>query len=349
MPLHGALLGLLAAALFGASAPVAKLMLPNAGPLMLAGLLYLGAGIGLTIFRVAARRARVSSEVREARLVRGDLPLLAGIVIAGGIAGPVLMLLGLSRLSGLASSLLLNLEGPFTILIAVIAFGEHLGAREAVGVAAILIGAALLGVGPGELSGDLRGALYIAGACASWGLDNNLTQRLSIRNPAAVVQVKTLGAGTLTLSLAIAIGQPLPAGGILVGALVLGSLSYGLSILLDTYALRILGAAREAAFFATAPFVGAMIAIPLLGDRPGPIDLGATVAMIVGLAILLRAKHSHAHTHEPIEHEHLHVHDAHHQHAHDETGHEPHSHRHRHEPITHEHPHVPDVHHRHSH
>jgi drug/metabolite transporter (DMT)-like permease len=342
---------LLGAALFGASAPISKLLLPGFGPLALAGLLYAGAGAGLTLFRVIARCAKARSESREAALSRRDWPLLVGITLAGGVVGPVLMLTGLERLSGVASSLLLNLEGPFTILIAVMVFSEHLGRREAGGVFAILAGGALIGFRPAEVSGDWIGALSIAGACASWGIDNNLTQRLSVRNPTAVVQVKTLGAGVLTLTIAVASGQKFPGTMLVGGALLLGSLSYGLSIVLDTYALRILGAAREAAFFATAPFVGALIAIPLLHERPTGVDGMATLAMIGGIAMLLGARHEHLHTHEALEHAHLHVHDEHHQHAHEGGGEvvEPHSHPHRHGEITHAHPHVSDVHHRHSH
>ena len=202
------------------------------------------------------------------------------------------------------------------------------------------------------MGGDALGALLIAAACLGWGLDNNLSQRVSLKDPQQVVLIKTLGAGTASLLLAGALGHARPAPATLLPALLLGAASYGASLVFDMYALRLLGAAREAAFFATAPFIGALLALPVLGEAPGLAELGAGVLMVGGVFLLLRERHSHAHTHEPLEHEHLHVHDDHHQHSHEGLPHpitEPHAHRHKHAPITHDHPHVPDVHHRHKH
>ena len=189
----------------------------------------------------------------------------------------------------------------------------------------------------------------LAGACLSWALDNNLTQRLSLKDPVAVVRLKALGAGGCMLVLALLRNPQLPAAAVLAGALALGAASYGLSILLDMYALRLLGAAREAALFATAPFVGALAALPLLGERLRAVDVAAGALMAVGVVLLLRERHGHLHTHAPLEHEHLHVHDAHHAHAHEGPVTEPHSHPHRHVALTHDHPHVSDLHHRHRH
>ena len=344
---RGALLGLLAAALFGASAPVCKRLLPDTGPILLAGLLYLGAGLGLSLYRALAPGA--ADPAREAALRRADAWPLAGIVVAGGLVGPVLMLFGLWRMSALSGSLLLNLEAPFTILLAVGLFGEHLGRRAGLGAALVVGGGVLLAVRPGELRGDALGALAIAGACLAWALDNNLTQRLSLRSPVLVVRIKTLSAGAGSLALALALGHRLPSAGVVLAALLVGSLSYGASILLDAHALRLLGAAREAAFFATAPFLGALLSIPLLGDRLGAVDVAAGLLMAAGVVALLREHHSHEHTHDHIEHEHAHVHDEHHRHDHDGPVTEPHSHPHRHEPLTHAHPHAPDLHHRHRH
>lgn len=347
----GALLGLSAAALFGVSAPMAKLLLPSSTPLVLASLLYLGGGLGLTCLE-ALRRLRPSGVAgSEARLGRRDVPLLLGVIACGGVLGPVLMLVGLQRLSGVSASLLLNLEGPFTILLALLVFGEHLGRAGALAAGFVMAGAAVLGFQEGDLHGDVLGVLSLAGACLAWAVDNNLTQRLSLKDPVALVRTKALGSGTCTLILAWLTGQPFPSGTVLGAALVLGFASYGLSIVLDAYALRLLGAAREAAYFATAPFVGALVAVPLLGERLRPLDLLAGMLMAAGVVLLLRERHGHVHTHAAIEHEHLHVHDAHHQHAHpsgtDFT--EPHSHPHRHAPVTHDHPHVSDLHHRHKH
>lgn len=344
---RGALLGIAAAALFGLSAPVSKLLLADISPQMLAALLYLGAGAGLLL--VPGRRL---SRGKEAPLRRGDLPLLAGIALTGGMIGPVLMLHGLSRVSGMAGSLLLNLEAPFTMLIALIFFGEYLDRREAIAAMLIVLGAATLTIERAVPSrATLLGVLLLAGACAAWGIDNNLTQKLSLKNPVALVRIKTLSAGSANLVIAFAFGQHIPAARLLTVALLLGFVSYGVSILLDAYALRYLGAAREAAFFATAPFFGAALTIPLLGESLTLARLAAAVLMIAGVVLLLRARHSHAHAHESTEHEHMHVHDEHHQHQHlrsDPPG-ERHSHVHRHEPLTHEHPHVSDLDHRHQH
>lgn len=343
--MRGAACGLGAAALFGVSAPLAKKLLPATGPLMLAALLYLGAGAGLVLAALLKSRG----QPEEARLRRTDVPALLGIIVAGGVVGPILMLYGLARVSGVAGALLLNLEAPFTILVAVSLFREHLGRRGVAAAVLIVAGAAVLGYRPGELHADWRGVLCIAGACLSWALDNNLTQRLSLRDPLVVVRIKALGAGACTLAIAVLFGERLPATSAVAPALVVGALSYGLSIVLDMYALRLLGAAREAALFATAPFLGAAAAVPLLGESLRVPDLSAMVLMALGVALLVTERHSHVHTHEELEHDHLHVHDEHHQHEHDGPFTEPHSHMHRHATLTHDHPHVPDVHHRHRH
>ncbi len=349
--MSGAVSGLLAAALFGASAPLAKVLLPGTSPLVLAGLLYLAAALVLSIY--AALRP---AGPREAGLRRADALPLAGVVVLGGGLGPVLMLIGLERTSGVVGSLMLNLEAPCTMLLAVTLFGEHLGRREALAAAAIVGGAAVLGLGPsgeeGRAAGgaDPVGLACLAGACLSWGVDNNLCQRLSLRDPIAVVRVKTAAAGAGNLALALLLGHGLPAPEILAGAAVVGATGYGLSLVLDMKALRLLGAAREAAYFATAPFLGAALSIPLLGERPGALEAAGAFLMVQGVVVLRRERHEHEHTHETLEHDHVHVHDAHHQHAHEgPVGPEPHAHPHRHDPVTHAHPHVPDAHHRHRH
>ena len=328
-------LGLLAAALFGAGAPLAKLLLPGASPVLLAGLLYLGAGAGLLPLRSR----------REARLARSDAPALLGVILFGGVAGPVLLLWGLSRLSAVSTSLLLNLEAPLTIALAVAFFGEHLGRLEALGALLIVAGGALLGFEPAQPSAE--GAVAVALACLCWAVDNNLTQRLSAKDPLQVVRIKSLAAGAVNLALGLAAGAAFPAPRVLAAALALGAVSFGASLVFHLRAQRALGAARQSALFATAPFVGALVAVPLLKEALGAPDLAAGALMLVGVALLVRARHGHAHTHAPVEHEHLHAHDEHHQHAHGSD--DPHSHQHRHDPLTHEHPHVSDAHHRHKH
>lgn len=343
---RGALLGLAAAALFGLTAPLAKLLLGAISPVLLGGLLYLGAACGLWLHRL------VRPSTAETPLSGRDVPKLAAIVITGGLLGPVIMLFGLQRVTALAGSLLLNLEAPLTILIAVVAFREHLGLRTAGAAALILAGAAALEFQPGDVGGEIVGAALIALACLCWAVDNNLTQRLTLRDPFAIVRVKTLGAGVgnTVLGLWIA-GAELPEPGPVAAALTLGSLSYGVSILLDAYALRLVGAVREAAYFATAPFVGATGSLLLHDEQLGGLGLLAMIAMAAGVGLLLRERHSHWHAHDPLEHDHLHEHDEHHQHEHgaDVPPGTRHSHAHRHVPIAHAHPHLPDVHHRHTH
>ncbi len=343
---RGALAGLAAAALFGLSAPVGKRLVEGADPQLLAGLLYGGAALGFWLVRAAHR-----SPTAEAPLRRADLPGVAGVALLGGAIGPVLLLIGLSRVSSVVGSLLLNLEAPATMLLAALLFGEHLGRRVLGAAACIVGGAALLGFRPGEVAIDPWGALCIALACFAWGLDNNLTQKLSHKDPFAIVRIKATSAAAANLVIASGRGVDWPSPAFVAVAAGVGFASYGVSVLLDAYALRLVGAAREAAYFATAPFVGALAAVVLFGEPLGAIDLVAMAAMVLGVTLLLRERHAHEHAHEPIEHEHAHSHDEHHQHEHapDDPPGEPHVHAHAHAPLVHDHAHVPDLHHRHRH
>lgn len=344
---RGAGLALGAAALFGASVPLSKLLLLHVHVVMLSSLLYLGAGLGVSLFRVALGHRWLIW--REAPLVSADVPFLAGMVASGGIAGPILMLAGLRQVSGVSGALLLNLEVPFTILLAMLFFSEHVGVRAALATLAIAFGAGVLVYEPIQGNTTLLGAVTIAGACAAWALDNNLSRCVSLRDPLAVVQVKALGAGSCTLIIALLIGAATTSPLYVAGALLLGGASYGASLVLTIRAMRELGAVRQAAYFATAPFFGALLSLPLLSERPRMLDGVVTLLMVGGVTALMRERHWHMHTHEAMEHEHLHVHDEHHQHEHRDTAREPHSHSHRHAPMTHEHAHVPDFHHRHLH
>jgi drug/metabolite transporter (DMT)-like permease len=340
----GFALGFAAAVAFGAGAPFAKLLLDHVGPELLAGLLYLGAFLALLAAVPFRRRAS------ESRLQRADVPRLALLTAVGGVLAPVLLLVGLERVSGTTGSLLLNLEGPCTLVIGVIVFAEHLPRRAAFGAAAVFAGGALLSLGGLGGSIDAFGVACIALACVLWGVDNNITQSLTVRDPQAIVRVKAGAAAATNITLALVLGAGIPAADVLLAALALGAVSYGLSIVLDAYALRLLGAAREAGVFAIAPFVGAVLAIPVLSARLTAPELAAGVVMAVGVALLVTDRHVHEHSHELLVHEHAHVHDEHHAHTHDDapTG-EPHSHLHVHERLVHAHPHVSDIHHRHRH
>lgn len=344
---NGILLALSSAVLFGASAPLAKLMLGTVDPWMMAGLLYLGAGLGLAAINMS--RNLLGIPAIEAPLRRHDMLWLAAVIVAGGVLGPLFLMFGLARTSAASGSLLLNLEGLATMGIAWVVFRENVDRRLLFGAFAILAGAALLSW-QGKASLDL-GAALIALSCICWGIDNNLTRKLSSADPLQIAMLKGLVAGAVNTILAMSQGALVPAGGIIVAAGVVGFFSYGISLALYVLALRHLGAARTGAYFSLAPFIGALLALPLLGEAL-TVRLGVAGGMMaVGLWLHLTERHEHEHAHEAMEHEHQHVHDEHHQHAHgpgDPPG-EPHSHPHRHEPLIHKHPHYPDLHHRHRH
>ena len=342
-------LAILSAALFGASTPFAKLLIgAGVDPWLLAALLYLGSGIGLGL--VHAARRLLGAEAAEAPLRWADLPWLGLVVLSGGVIGPVLLMAGLARSSASSASLLLNLEGLATMAIAWVVFRENVDRRLLVGAAAILAGAVLLSWQGGPRGFGL-GELAIAGACLAWGIDNNLTRKLSGGDPVQITAIKGAAAGATNLVLALAAGAHLPAAGIVGSAAVVGFLGYGVSLVLFVLALRGLGAARTSAYFSTAPFIGAVLAIAMFGEPVTPALVAAGALMVIGLYLHLAERHEHAHVHEAIEHEHRHIHDAHHQHAHDPGAPdgEPHTHPHRHLPIVHAHPHYPDLHHRHGH
>jgi drug/metabolite transporter (DMT)-like permease len=337
---------LASAVLFGASAPFAKLLLGSTNPQLLAGLLYLGAGIGLAIGQ--AGRSMVGIGASEAPLRRADLPWLIAIVIFGGVVGPLFLLLGLARTSAASGSLLLNLEGLATMGIAWVVFRENVDRRLLLGAASILAGAVVLSWQGRGIRID-TGGLLIAAACLAWGIDNNLTRRLSSADPVAIALIKGVAAGSLNLALALLLGARLPSIGATGAALFVGLFGVGVSLVLFVLALRHLGSARTGAYFSLAPFLGAVIAIILLSEPVTAQLIIAGMLMAFGLWLHLTERHSHEHRHEAIEHEHKHVHDEHHQHAHDGPVTEPHTHSHRHEGLRHRHGHYPDLHHRHEH
>jgi len=337
-----------AAVLFGLSTPLAKGLLHALPPQMLAGLLYVGSGVGLGLYWLVHRNRGGRA---EAPLRRSDLPWLAAAILAGGVAGPLFLMFGLVRTAASGASLLLNLEGVFTALLAWFAFRENFDRRVALGMAAIVSGGALLSWQGRLASGGIMGSLAVAGACLAWGLDNNLTQKVSASDPVQITAIKGCAAGVVNVGIALALGSPWPGGWQLSGTLGLGFLSYGVSLVLYVRALRELGTARTGAYFSIAPFVGAVVAVLVWREPVTPLLVAAAALMGVGVWFHLTERHEHEHTHEALEHEHWHVHDEHHQHQHqrgDPLG-EPHSHQHRHEPMVHTHPHYPDLHHRHPH
>jgi drug/metabolite transporter (DMT)-like permease len=342
---HAVVLALLSAALFGISTPAAKALLGEVGPTILAGLFYCGAGIGIAILR------RARPYTTEVSLGRRELPWLAVAILAGGVVGPLLLMTGLSVTDAATASLLLTLEGVATALIAWLIFRENFNARVAVGMGCLAAGALVLSwTGQPTLSG-LLGPLAIVGACVAWGLDNNLTRKVSLSDPLQIVELKGLVAGPFMLALGLLAGDGLPRMTVAMTAGAVGFVGYGVSLALFVLALRQLGAARTGAYFSTAPFLGAVAAILFLRE---PISWQLAVAgllMGIGVWLHLTEDHEHEHEHEPMEHSHPHVHDAHHQHEHspnDPPG-EPHTHSHRHAKMRHRHRHVPDMHHLHRH
>jgi drug/metabolite transporter (DMT)-like permease len=344
-----ALLALLSAALFGASTPLAKLLLGQVSPWLLAGLLYLGAGLGLAA--VQAVRLHNNARPTEAPLQKSDLPWLVAVVVSGGIAGPVLLMQGLTSTPASSAALLLNLEGLFTLAIAWTAFKENVDIRVGIGAAAILGGALILSWHPSLGFTVTWGELAIAGACLAWAVDNNLTRKVSGADPIQIASIKGLAAGIVNVGLAIAQSAALPSIPVVAGSALVGFVGYGVSLVLFVLALRHLGTARTGAYFSTAPFIGAVVAIVLIGEPVTPTLLVAAVLMAIGLYLHLAERHEHEHEHAPLVHEHRHTHDEHHQHIHDDAAPmgEPHSHVHVHARLIHRHPHYPDLHHRHTH
>lgn len=342
-------MALASAALFGASTPLAKRLLgAGVDPLLLAGLLYLGSGFGLGCLHLV-RRLRGAAPT-EAPLERRDLPWLGLIVFVGGMVGPFLLMLGLSHTQAASASLLLNVEGLATMGIAWVVFRENVDRRLLLGAFAILAGAVLLSWQKGAAGAGL-GALAIVGACVAWGIDNNLTRKLSSADPVQITIIKGFVAGAVNLGLALAGGARLPALPEIAAAGIVGFLGYGVSLVLFVLALRHLGSARTGAYFSIAPFIGAVLAIGMFGEKVTYPLIAAAILMGAGVYLHLAERHEHEHAHEILEHAHRHVHDIHHQHEHgpEDPVDEPHTHAHRHAALTHLHPHYPDLHHRHRH
>ena len=341
---RGVLAAVGAALLFGAGTPIAKTLLGTMDPWLLGGLLYMGSGIGLTIVRVARSSPKVS-------LAAPEVATLAGVIVAGGIAGPVLLLYGLASMPASGASLLLNAEAIFTALIAWIVFRENVDKRIALGMMAIVAGAVTLTWSTDLALGQAVPAALVLAACLAWAIDNNLTRKLATHDSMWLAATKGLVAGAVNLLIAMAAGRHWPPAVTIGSALSLGAVAYGASLTMFIVALQHLGAARTGAYFSTAPFVGTAVAVVWLSE-PVTLSLGLAAAlMAIGVWLHLTERHIHKHSHPAVEHEHDHVHDEHHDHVH-----EPavpagvrHRHRHVHEALSHSHHHFPDADHQHDH
>ena len=331
------------AALFGAATPAAKLILDRVPPITLAGLLYLGAAL------VAGPAVVIQSVGRPSR---ADVAKVAGAVLFGGLLAPVLLLVGLNRTSASTASLLLNLELVATAVLARAFFGEHIGRRAGIGLLALAAAGTLLTGAGGDMS---SGALLVIGACLCWGLDNNLTATAVGVTPAQITLAKGVVAGSVNLTIGLAIERPALGAGSVGWAIVVGAIGYGASIMLWVASARRLGAARSQGVFATAPFVGMALGWILTSDPVRSPQLLALAVMGVGVGLVVSSAHKHEHRHPAALHEHRHLHDdSHHTHDHaddsltDSVG-GWHSHPHAHQELVHSHPHVPDELHRHTH
>ena len=342
-------MALVAAVLFGVSTPLAKLLVADIAPGLLAGLLYAGSGVGLGLWLGICRVRGQPND--EAHLRRRDIPWIAAAVLFGGVLGPVLLMFGLVGTPASTASLLLNLEGVLTALLAWCVFREYVDRRVFLGMVAIVAGGVLLSWAQDTSLGVPWGALAIVGACACWALDNNLTRAVSGGDPVQMAAIKGAAAGVINIGTALALGSRFPDVPHIAAAAVIGLSGYGISLVAFVLALRDLGATHTGAYFSTAPFIGASLSLLLIHESPDAIFWIAGGLMALGVWLHVSERHEHGHQHEAMRHDHRHAHDEHHQHTHEFPwdGTEPHSHPHLHPPLMHSHPHYPDIHHRHDH
>jgi drug/metabolite transporter (DMT)-like permease len=341
---------LIAAALFGASTPIAKTLLGDIPPVLLAGLFYAGSGLGLAMV-IAVRQSISGGDERIWVLpTRSELKWLASSIGFGGIAGPILLLLGLQATAASVSALLLNLEPVFTALLAWMVFRENFDRRIAAGMLLIVLGGLALAWTPGDVRLS-TGSLLVAAACFCWGVDNNLTRKVAANDAMTIACIKGLVAGAVNIGIAFAMGAHLPSWVLVTSAAVVGFAGYGISLTLFVIALRELGTARTGAYFSVAPFFGAMLALVVQHDPVTVALVAAALLMAAGIWLHVTEHHLHDHEHVVMSHMHPHTHDEHHRHLHvpDWNGAEPHTHLHEHLPLRHAHAHYPDIHHRHEH
>jgi len=335
------LLALASALAFGLTTPLVQRLGRGAGSFVTALLLYAGAALAGLLLR----------SKREAPLAREHGRRVVVIAAFGAVVAPAALAWGLRRTSGTSASLMLTLEALFTIALARVIHGEHVGRRVAGAALVLLAGGALLVVdrSAGAAPSSMLGLVAVAVAALAWALDNALAKPLAALDPAGVVAGKGAVGAALSLGVALLLGERSPSVLAAAGLVLVGATGYGASLRLYLRAQREIGAGRTASVFASGPFWGAALAW-MLGEPAGVLTGLAALAMIAGLALHLTERHVHEHAHAPIEHEHAHDHgDGHHDHTHRPMPIAAHTHRHRHERLVHDHPHVPDLHHEHAH
>ncbi|MCK5129402.1 MAG: DMT family transporter [Clostridiales bacterium] len=341
------LIAILAAILYGISAPVSKLLLEHISPTFMAALLYLGAGMGMLIVngaRIVARKERI-----EAKMTRKEMPYIIAMILLD-ILAPIFLMLGISLSTSANASLLNNFEIVTTSLIALFLFKEAVGNRMWVAIALITLASVILSIKDfGSLSFSL-GSVFVILACVCWGFENNCTRMLSLKDPLQIVVVKGFGSGFGALIVVLLLGQLSNNLLYIILALLLGFVAFGLSIFFYIKAQRDLGAARTSAYYAAAPFIGVLISWVFLKESITLSFIIALAIMLIGTYFLISEKHRHTHIHLEENHEHKHSHDDHHHdHTHPDDVLGEHSHEHTHQNIEHKHDHTPDVHHRHEH
>jgi drug/metabolite transporter (DMT)-like permease len=341
---HTIIQAILSAALFGAATPASKWLLAGLTPFQLAGFLYLGAAFAVApafFRRNALSLPLISDKPNRLRLL--------GAVVFGGILGPVLLLFGLNLAEAGSVSLWLNLELAATVVIGVFFFRDHLSANGWIGVIAAIFAASLLSWSQG-IANISAGALVLL-ACICWGLDNHLTALIDGITPSQSTFWKGLIAGSVNLSIGIALDPLNLDARTIVAALLVGALSYGASIVLYIRSAQGMGATRAQVIFSSAPFFGVLLSVLCLGESISGVHLIATAIFIAAITLLLRDNHSHVHVHKSLRHKHSHRHDdGHHNHYHQDVSPSVrHTHYHEHPHLEHKHPHWPDLHHRHSH
>lgn len=338
---------ILAALLYGISAPISKILLRELSPTMMAALLYLGAGIGMlmvSVFKSLSGKERI-----EARITKREIPYVVGMIVLD-IAAPIFLMIGLTMTTSSNVSLLNNFEIVATSMIALFIFKEAVGKRMWTAILLITLSSVLLSFEDIRHFSLSLGSVFVILASLSWGLENNCTRKLSIKDPIQVVVIKGFGSGFGALIIAGISGAYSANILYILITLLLGFVAYGMSIYLYISAQRDLGAARTSAYYATAPFIGVVISWIVLKEPITSTFIFALIVMLFGTYFAVTENHAHRHNHIPVTHEHKHSHtDGHHNHRHKENVIGEHSHEHTHEPLVHEHAHLPDLHHRHSH
>lgn len=275
----GILLAILAAALYAVNSPFSKLLLDYMPPTLMAGLLYIGAGLGMGVIALV-RRVRKTNDA-EKKITRADLPYTVAMIVLD-IAAPIFLLLGLSYTTAANASLLNNFEIVATALIALMIFKERISPRLWVGILFVTASCALLSFEDISSLDFSLGSLFILLACICWGVENNCTRRLSDKDPLEIVLLKGIFSGLGSVIIGLCLGERFGRLWSVIAVLAVGFVAYGLSIFFYVYAQRMLGAARTSAYYAIAPFIGTLLSLVIFRDMPHYTYFIALGLMVVG-------------------------------------------------------------------